>query len=147
MSVLKGLNFTAVVRSNAASPEQQRRTKLIAHLQEQLGMLKAEMAGTSYVVKKRRWQLAEDGHKHKVEGDKRLKRWWATSADGSLVLAVRWGSKLIEFERGKPGIVATDLQALVQIVERLIKATEAGELDGMIASINKQRAASRKRAA
>ena len=147
MSVLKGLNFTAVVRSNAASPEQQRRTKLIAHLQEQLGMLKAEMAGTSYVVKKRRWQLTEDGHKHKVEGDKRLKRWWTTSADGSLVLAVRWGSKLIEFERGKPGIVATDVHALVQIVERLIKATEAGELDGMIASINKQRAASRKRAA
>lgn len=82
-----------------------------------------------------------------VEGDKRLKRWWTKGVDGALVFSVRWGSKLIEFERGKSGVIAADLQVLAQIIERLIAATDAGELDTMIASINKQRAASRKRAA
>ena len=147
MSVLKGLNFTAVARTNTASPEQQRRNKLIVHLREQLDILKADIAGTTYIVKKRRWQLTEDGQKLKVEGEKRLKRWWTKGADGALVFSVRWGSKLIEFERGKSGIVAADLPVLAQIIERLIAATEAGELDPMITSINKQRAASRKRAA
>src|ERR1700684_1347560 len=101
MSVLKGFTFTTVIRTANIATDQNRRNKLIAHLREQLEMAKADMAGTTYSVKKQRWELTEDGQKLKVEADKRLKRWFTKNGDGSLVLAVRWGSKMIEFERGK----------------------------------------------
>src|ERR1700678_2194358 len=123
MSVLKGLTFTTVIRTANVTPEQNRRNKLIAHLREQLEMAKADMAGTAYSVKKRRWELTEDGRKLMIEADKRLKRWWTKNWDGSLVLAVRWGSKLMEFERGKAGIAAMDIKAMLTILERLITAT------------------------
>ena len=146
MSVLKGLTFTTVVRNAAISPEQYRRGKLIGHLREQLEMAKADINSSPFNVKKRRWDLTEDGRKLLVEVDKRLKRWWTKNADGTVVLTVRWGSKLIEFEKGKAGITASDMQALVGLIERLIEATAAGELDGMIANINKQRKVAKKRA-
>ena len=84
MSVLKSLTFTAVPRAATASPEQHRRNKLIAHLQEQLAMAHAEMDGTAYAVKKRKWELTEDGQKYLVEVDKRLKRWWRCHEFGVL---------------------------------------------------------------
>lgn len=147
MSVLKSLTFTAVPRAATASPEQHRRNKLIAHLQEQLAMAHAEMDGTAYAVKKRKWELTEDGQKYLVEVDKRLKRWWSKAADGTLVLSVRWGSKQIEFERGKAGIAVKDIAAVVATLDKLIGAVEAGEMDSMIATINKQRVVAKKKAA
>jgi hypothetical protein len=147
MSVLKSLTFTSVPRAAAASPEQHRRNKLIVHLQEQLAMARAELDGTVYAVKKRRWELTEDGQKYLIEVDKRLKRWWSKAADGSLVLTVRWGSKPIEFEKGKAGIAVKDIPAVIATLDKLIAAVEAGEMDGMIASINKLRIVAKKRAA
>ncbi len=147
MSVLKSLTFTYVPRTAAASPEQHRRNKLIAHLQEQLAMARAEVDGTAYAVKKRRWELTEDGQKYLIEVDKRLKRWWSKAADGTLVLTVRWGSKPIEFEKGKAGIAVKDITAVIATLDKLIAAVEAGEMDGMIASINKLRSLPKKKAA
>lgn len=147
MTLLKGLTFTAAVRTSAVTPSQHRRNKLIAHLQEQLAIARADMAGGVHVVRKRRWELTETGEKHLVEVNKRLKRWWSRSGDDKIVLGVRWGSKCMEFEKGKAGIVVSDMAGLVTTLEKLIAATEAGELDAMIAAMNKQRTIPSKRAA
>jgi len=147
MSVLKSLTFTAAPRPAAVSPEQQRRIKLAYHLREQLALAHADAKGESYTVKKRRWKQGADGEKIAVEVDKRLKRWWSTAADGSLVLVVRWGAKPLEFERGKAGIAVADPAKLIQVLEKLVAAAEAGEFDAMIAAANKQRTVGRKKAA
>ena len=39
MTALNGLTFTAAPRLNGLTPQQKRRGKLIAHLQEQLAMV------------------------------------------------------------------------------------------------------------
>ena len=146
MSVLKSLTFTAVPRAAAATPEQHRRNKLITHLLEQLAMARADAEGTVFAVKKRRWEHTEDGQKYLMEVDKRLKRWWSKAADGSLVLSVRWGSKPIEFEKGKAGIAVSDINGVISTLDKLVGAAETGEMDGMIAAINKQRTVAKKRA-
>ncbi len=147
MTLLKGLTFTSVVRTNAVTPEQHRRNKLIAHLQEQLAIARADVAGSVHVVRKRRWEHTESGEKHLIEVNKRLKRWWSKAADDKIVLGVRWGSKCMEFEKGKAGIVISDMAGLIVVLEKLIAATEAGDMDAMIAAMNKQRMIPKKRAA
>ena len=85
MSMLKGFNFTAAPRAaTQLTPEEVRRNKLIAHLQEQRAIAQAESAGEQHVVMRRRWQLTPTGEKLRVEVEKRLKRWWTAQADGQL---------------------------------------------------------------
>jgi hypothetical protein len=100
MNTLKGLTFAAVPRENSLTPQQKRRNKLIAHLQEQLAMAETEIDGRIHVVKKRRWEHTQDGQKHLIEVDKRLNQSWKPQADGKLLLSVRYGAKAIEFEKG-----------------------------------------------
>lgn len=147
MSTLKTLAFTTVTPITANTPEQQKRNKLIAHLQEQLGMVKAEIEGGTYAVRKRQWKHDDDGNKVLIERDKRLKKWWQVMGDNSIVLTVRWGSKLLEFDKGKAGIACKDLEGVQTALEALIAATNAGELDAHIAKANAARIAPKKRVA
>ncbi len=147
MSLLKSLTYTTLPRKTSLTPEQQRRQKLIKHLHEQIGLAKAAIEGTTFKVQKRRWEYTPDGEKVMAEFSKRLLPWWHTAADGNLVLTIKWGSKAMEFERGKAGIAAENLSELVKLLERFIQATEAGELDIYINNINKLRVIGKKKAA
>ena len=148
MSMLKGLSFAAAPRAaTQLSVEEVRRNKLIAHLQEQRAIAEAEAAGEQHVVMRRRWQLSPTGEKTRVEVEKRLKRWWTAQADGQVVLVVRWGSRVIEWERGKAAIVVGERSKLVAVLDKLIAATQAGELDSHIAAANKDRTAPKRKAA
>ena len=137
MNMLKGLTFAAVPRESGLTPQQKRRNKLIAHLREQLAMAEAEIDGRIHVVKKRRWERTQDGQKHLVEVNKRLKQWWKRQQDGKLLLTVRYGAKAIEFEKGKDAVVVADVRELATVLPKLIAATEAGELDGHINALTK----------
>jgi hypothetical protein len=147
MSVLKQLTFTAVPRATGLSPEQNRRNKLIAHLREQLAMAQADAEGRLHVVKKRRWEYTDDGQKHLIEVDKRLKQWWRTQNDGSVILTVRYGSKPLEFDKGKQAIALRNRDELAALIPKLISATEAGEFDAMIAAAMRTKPMVKKRAA
>ncbi len=137
MNMLKELTFAAVPREATLTPQQKRRNKLIAHLREQLAMAQAEIDGRIHVVKKRRWERTQDGLKHLIEVDKRLKQWWKPQADGKLLLTVRYGAKAIEFEKGKDAVLLADVRDLATVLPKLIAATEAGELDGHINAVTK----------
>ena len=147
MSVLKQLTFTAVPRATGLSPEQNRRNKLIAHLREQLAMAQADAEGRQHVVKKRRWEYTDDGQKRLIEVDKRLKQWWRTQSDGGVILTVRYGSRPLEFDKGKQAIAVRNRDELLSLIPKLISATEAGELDGMISAAMRTKPIVKKRAA
>ena len=146
MSVLKSMNFVAVQRLANATPEQQRRNKLLAHLREQKAIAVADNEGRLHTVKKRRWELTEDGDKFQIEVDKRLKRWWQTTEKG-IALSVKWGNKPIEFEKGKAAIQVEGVEQLPVVLDNLILAVANGEFDKFIAEMNKQRVGFKKRAA
>lgn len=147
MSALKGLTFAAYTRPDRLSAEVQRRNKLIAHLQEQLEIVRAEIEGKYYNVNKRKWLRNEDGTKVSVEVSKRLKAWYRTQANGTVLLTVRYGSKPIEFEKGKAAIVVKSRDELLVLIPKLIAAIEVGEFDTHIAATMKQRGFSGKKAA
>ena len=145
-NALKGLTFTAYTRPDRLSAEVQRRNKLITHLQEQLEMVRAETEGKAYSVNKRKWLRNDDGSKVAVEVSKRLKAWYSTQANGSVLLTVRYGSKPIEFEKGKAAIVVKTRDDLLVLIPKLIAAVESGDFDSHINSLTKQRIVGKKAA-
>jgi hypothetical protein len=122
------------------TPEQHRRAKLAAHLREQLANATAQAEGRIHVVKKRRWDYTDDGQKHLIEVDKRLRHWWTQQQDGKVLFTVRYGSKLLEFEKGKGAILLKNIDELIAVLPKLIAAADAGEFDSYIAAPGKPKA-------
>ena len=133
MAILKGLNFAAMPTFSHITPEQHRRNKLVAALNEQKAMAQANHDGNEFVVTKRRWTKSEDGIKKLVEVPKRLKRWWSNDANGNCVISVRYGNKVLE--KGKAAIVVGKSDKLIPTIETLISAVNAGELDSHLAQM------------
>ncbi len=144
MSLLKTLTFTKAP-STRSTPEQRRRNKMIAHLQEQLAIAKADAAGKVHVVMKKQVAYADDGKRYLLDVEKRLRRWWLVDDHDKLALKMRWSGKLVEFERGKDAIVAGDIQGVIAALQTLVSAVHAGELDAHMQAINRQRTLSKQR--
>ena len=53
-----------------------------------------------------RWVANEQGSKSLVSVQKRVRPWWVEDGTGKIALTVRYGSKPIEFEKGKAAICA-----------------------------------------
>ena len=140
MSMLKGLTFTtAPEAANLISPIEYRRNKLVANLLEQREIAQADADGRELKITRKRWELTDTGEKKRVEVAKRLKRWWSKDADGKVVLVVRWGARLLELNGDKTAIVVADATKLVAMIDRLVAACKAGELDPAIENANKAR--------
>ena len=132
MSHLKSLNFTAVPKG-AGNPAMTRRSKLVARLEEQ----RALALDPSYAPTRRRTVKSEDGTKRAVETQRRLRPWWRADANGGIVLTVRYGFKTIEFEKGKAGVAVPSRDKLVGVIDTMIAAVRAGELDEVMGQQSK----------
>ncbi|NGX96095.1 MAG: hypothetical protein G4V63_12985 [Candidatus Afipia apatlaquensis] len=141
MPVLKSLSFTAVPKI-AGDPTGMRRAKFIEKLEEQ----KLLLADPGYVRTVQR--TAEvDGVKQAVVRKQRVKPWWKTDSSGQIVMSVKFGSKPIEFEKGKAGIAVPSKDKLPTVINTLIEAVRAGELDDLFAAASKSRPVPKKKAA
>jgi hypothetical protein len=141
MPILKNLTFTAVP-ARRHDPVANRRAKLVDRLMEQ----KALLADASYVRKTQRWAGKGD-ERRQVEKQQRERPWWRVDASGGLVMSVFHGTKPIEFERGKAGIAVASKEKLPALIDSLIGAVRAGELDDMLARVKPVGAPKAKRAA
>ena len=130
MSALKGLNFVAVPKQAANDPVQARRNKLITQLEQQRELAKDE----NYVVKRQKWVKQEDGGKQLVDLPKRVKRWWRLDGAGNCFLILRYGNKVISPMPDKGAIAVGDKAKLPEILDAVIAAVRAGELDAVMAA-------------
>jgi hypothetical protein len=71
-------------------------------------------------------------HQRKVEVAKRVKRWWTASVDGKINLVVRYGSKPLDFAKGKNAIELSSEAEVADTLRKVRDAVEAGELDALI---------------
>jgi hypothetical protein len=72
-----------------------------------------------------------------VDKQQRVLPWWRVNEDGSYVLFVRVGSKLIEFEKGKNAVAVPSLDKMPSVINILITAVRNGELDQQLAQTKK----------
>jgi hypothetical protein len=143
MKTLKGLTF-GVLPKITYDPVMARRAALIARLEEQ----RALAQDPAYVPTVQRWVANEHGSKSLVSVQKRVRPWWVDDGTGKVTLTVRYGSKPIEFEKGKAAIILANKGALVGTLDTVIAAIRTGELDEILAQLAKARVMPRgKRAA
>jgi hypothetical protein len=128
MSHLKSLTLTIAPNQFERNPKLLRRQSLIERLEEQRRLA----ADPSFTVLVRRWMKDVDGVKQPFDPQNQVKPWWKADANGSLVLILKNGLKTIEIEKGKPGIVVGPLARLEPVLNTLIVAPKAGELDAAL---------------
>jgi hypothetical protein len=140
MPVLKSLTFTTIP-TPGGNPTLDRRARVISRLEEQKLLLK----DPNYTRTVRTW-VKKDGVRTAVDKQQRVPLWWRQHPNGSYALFVRNGLKPIEFEKGKTAIAVPSLDKLPSVIDTLINAIRAGELDTQLAQASKPTAAKSKAA-
>jgi hypothetical protein len=131
MPVLKSLSFTALPK-NGNDPIQARRAKFVAKLEEQKLLLK----DPNHVRTVQRWTKV-DGQRQAVTKQQAVRPWWKTDQAGQVVMSIKFGAKPLEFEKGKAGIVVPSKDKLPVVIDTLISAVRAGELDELFSQAAK----------
>lgn len=135
MGHMNTLALTSLKVRVSMTPQEQRRSKLITKLEEQLALAEAEAAGRKHVVLKRAWTHDSDGNKVRVEREKRIKEWWWKDGD-ALTMVVRYGAKPVDLAKGgKKAITVPNIAAIPATIRTVIEAVNAGELDGAIETV------------
>ncbi len=133
MNALKGLNLVAMPTTNVRDPKQQRRSKLVAQLEQQR-MLALD---PNFVVARHKWVKGENGDKQLVSVPKRVKRWWNEDGAGNRFFVVRYGSRPLALAAGKHAIAVGAKEKLVEVIDVVIDAARKGDLDEQLAAIQK----------
>jgi hypothetical protein len=131
MPVLKSLSFTALPKSGN-DPVQMRRAKFVAKLEEQKQLLK----DPNHVRTVQRWTKV-DGERQATTKQQAVRPWWKTDPSGQVVMSIKFGAKPVEFEKGKAGIVVGSKEKLPALIDTLIAAVRAGELDDLFSQAAK----------
>ena len=128
MSHLKSLTLTVSTPHVARNPKLIRRQKMVDRLEEQLQLANDR----TYAPVVHRWKATSGGAKALVEIRKRVRPWWRMDVNGALILILRSGPRTLELEKGKAGIVVGSQERLAAVLETLIAAAKAGELDAAL---------------
>jgi hypothetical protein len=134
-ALLNSLKLTAQAKPSQTSQVEQRRSKLLKRLDEQMKLAAAHNENQHYVGKRLRYYTDEaTGLRKQVEADKRIKAWWFEQANGKLALCVRYGSRVLELSKGKFAIEVASTGDLVKTLEVISAAVKQGELDNAIST-------------
>lgn len=137
MAYLDGLKVVTASKPANLPPAIYRRNNLLNKLDEQLQCATAKSEGREHYVNRTKTITNELGEQTKVEQQKRVKPWWYRSAEGKLVLEVRYANKRLELAKGKTGIEVENIASLIPAIELVKKAVENGELDNSLAATAK----------
>ena len=135
MTLLKSLNLTAVPKNQLNNPIIMRRAKLITRIEEQKALLNDPL----YMAVDQRWMKTPDGYKELVARKRKVRKWWREDATGNVYIAIKYGQKRLELEKGKGAISVPNKQGIGDVLDLLIEATRAGELDEALATMSRGR--------
>ncbi len=109
------------------------RQKLIDRISDQIELAKATEAGQSFQrVKYRRTRDLENEEVTETTVKTRVRAWWSTDKDGSILLWIKYGNTNLELVKGKAAIRIADRAQLIPTLETVRDAVRAGELDKLI---------------
>ncbi len=128
MALLKSLKLSPYNPTNRNNSFLKRRRKLIAKIDEQILIA----TDSNYKPTKTKWVRNEEGTERELEIPKRLRRWWTEHLGGTVLLTIRYGNKVIEFEKGKNAIELPSKAELEPTLQSIKKAVDNGEFDKLL---------------
>ena len=129
MAIFSTLKLVAAKKPTFVSPVQARRNKLSTRLWEQIELAKAQRKGTVFAPTRTKTIRDEEGNTRTVERSRRIKQWWFISEAGKVCIAVRYGARVLELAKGKSAIEVATPAELINALETIRSAVDAGELD------------------
>ncbi|WP_417585404.1 DUF6641 family protein [Nitrincola sp.] len=115
---------------------EQRRAKLITRLNEQKRLATCLVEGKPFEAYKEKLETDEQGHKRKVRVPKRVIPWFY-EVKGNYFLEVRYGTKPLELSKGNHAVTVGEQSKLVEVIDVVVNAVEAGELDAQLSAVSK----------
>jgi hypothetical protein len=125
---LNKLTIVQLRKPARASVQEQRRAKLISKLEEQMALASAQAKGERYSVMKNAWVRDDTGAKSRITREKIVRPWYFADG-GSLSMSVKYGSRILDLNKGKRALSIGDIGAIPSTIAILIEATKNGELD------------------
>ena len=135
MTMLKSLTLTALPKQQLNNPVIMRRAKLIARIEEQ----KALLSDPLYMAVDQKWMRTPEGRKELVARKRKVRKWWREDATGAVYISIKYGQKKLEIEKGKPAIVVAEKSGIADVLDLLLNATRAGELDEALQTMSRAR--------
>lgn len=132
MASLATLKLVAAKKPTFVPPVQARRNKLSLRLWEQIELAKAQRNGTVFAPTRTKTIRDEDGNSRTVERSRRIKQWWFISDAGKVCISIRYGARVLELGKGKTAIEVATPADLINALETVRSAVDAGELDGQL---------------
>jgi hypothetical protein len=140
MSHLKALRLTQAVPVRAsADPVQRARDKMISALAEQKQMAEAKIAGQPFAPTHIVRRKDAESQRVEIETLKRIRQGWFMDASGKVFFAVRYAGKSIDLAKDKNAIEVGELSALPAVLDTLVEAVRAGELDTQLTAAAAER--------
>jgi len=133
MSALNSLKFVSAKRPNQIPEIQVRRNKLSNRLWSQIQLATSLQKGENYTEK--RFRTVRDKHtgeSKQVELNKRVRQMWFVGENGKVCLQVKYGSRVLEFAKGKNAIEVNSADELINAFTTMKTAVETGELDSQL---------------
>jgi hypothetical protein len=133
MSALNSLKFVSAKRPNQIPEIQVRRNKMSNRLWSQIQLATALQRGENYT--ERRFRTMRDKHTgetRSVELNKRVRQMWFVGENGKVCLQVKYGSRVLDFGRGKNAIEVNSADELISALTTLKGAVENGEMDAQL---------------
>lgn len=122
---LSDLKIVALRSAATADPVQRRRRKMITQLERQRSLT----LDHDYTVPRTRRVKTLDDAAQLVSMPKRIKRWWRVDPTGTYFLVLRYGNRILRLAEHGNAVEVGDWGNLVPVLDTLIVATVAGELD------------------
>lgn len=135
---LSTLTFVAAEQPkshSAVDPTERRRAALVARIEEQITLVNAQLEGKPPAFTRT--------VKNKETGQKETKpksvRPWHWTANGKVMLVVRYGLHVLKLSPKGNAIEAPSLKALVSVLQTVKSAVQNGELDAAISAATPKR--------
>ena len=147
MSVLKTLKLSQATPAGLAVNSKDRaRAKVIAHLEQQKQLLAAHLEGRMFDATRPVYRTNDAGQRVRVMAPIHVRRDWFEDAGGTIHFMVRYGSKALKLDKtGNSSVEIGKLDALAGVIDTLVNAARAGELDVQLAAAVQERSKAFKR--
>ena len=140
MSMLAKLNVKSVQRAQYKSPAEQRRTKLLSAIEEQVRVLDAALKGEEYLLAVRKWKLNAEGERVRVDAEKRVRAWFFEQDSGYYVQC-KYGARTLPIADKGNAVFVKQLAEVGAVLEAFYKAAAAGEFDAAVEIAAKRKSA------
>ena len=122
MIQLADVKLVSAVRPTFQDPVTLKRSKFISRVSEQLEIANLLMKGEQIPFTNVHESVS-------LKRPRKASHWWWTDKDGKYLMAIKYGSKVIELAKGKSAVQAETLEQIIEVLKSLKQATSNGELD------------------